>query len=149
MIFQSVCSELHFEKSLNIAKKALFILPNPMQAIHPFLHGTSKSQNPGYVENITISNVCLGGCIISALHCPDKMNLFPYFSSLRLNPSRSHRTERRGLCLMKSSSKMLQYLPYFIYTKTQSWFFHLSFCAALFFPLMNAKVYVEMDQAIH
>ena len=37
--------------------------------------------------------------------------------------------EKRGLCSMKSSSKMLQNLPYFIYTKT-----HFSFRATLFFP---------------
>ena len=35
-----------------------------------------------------------------------------------------HSSEKRGLCLMKSSSKMLQNLPYIIYMKTQSYFFH-------------------------
>ena len=34
------------------------------------------------------------------------------------------------------------YLPYFWNTKTHS-FFRVSFCAALFFPLMNALVYVN------
>ena len=42
---------------------------------------------------------------------------------------------------MKSSIETLQNFPYFIYTKTQSCFFHLSFHAILFFPLMNALVY--------
>ena len=56
--------------------------------------------------------------------------------------------EKRGLCLMKSSSEMLQNLAYFIYTKTQSCFFRFSFCAALFFSLMNALVDVN-DHSIH
>ena len=50
----------------------------------------------------------------------------------------AHSSEKRGVCLMKSSSEMLQNLPYFIYTKTQSCFFHFSFHATLFFSLMNA-----------
>ena len=60
-----------------------------------------------------------------------------------------HSSEIRGLCLMKCPSEMLQNLPYFIYTKTQSWFFHFSFCATLIFSLMNALVYVDINQAIH
>ena len=55
----------------------------------------------------------------------------------------------KGLCLMKSSSETLQNLPYFIHTKTQSCFFHFSFRATLLFPLMNALVYVDIDQGIH
>ena len=43
---------------------------------------------------------------------------------------------------MKCPSEMLQNLPYFIYTKTQSCFVHFSFRATLFFPLMNALVYL-------
>ena len=35
------------------------------------------------------------------------------------------------------------------YTKTQSCFFHFSFRATLFFPLMNALVYVDIDLGIH
>ena len=35
---------------------------------------------------------------------------------------------------MKSSSEMLQNLPYFIYTKTQSCFFRFLFRATLYFP---------------
>ena len=49
-----------------------------------------------------------------------------------------HSSEIRGLCLMKCPSKTLQNLLYFIHTKTQSCFFHFSFRATLFFPLMNA-----------
>ena len=41
-------------------------------------------------------------------------------------------SEIRGLCLMKGPSEMLQSLPYFIYTKTQSFFFHFSFCTSYF-----------------
>ena len=52
--------------------------------------------------------------------------------------------KKRFMRLMKSSSKMLQNLPYFIYTKTQSCFFHFSFRATLVFLLMNALVYVDI-----
>ena len=38
---------------------------------------------------------------------------------------------------------------YILYTKTQSCFFHFSFRATLFVPLMNALVYVDIDQGIH
>ena len=44
---------------------------------------------------------------------------------------------------------MLQNLPYFMYMKTQSCFFHVSFRATLYFSLMNALVYVDIDQGIH
>ena len=37
-------------------------------------------------------------------------------------------------------------MPYFIHMKTQSCFFRFSFCVALFFPLINALVYVNIDQ---
>ena len=57
-------------------------------------------------------------------------------------PTYSNTREIRGLCLMKLHSKMLQNLPYFIYNKTQSCFFHFSFHASLF-SLMNALVYVN------
>ena len=46
----------------------------------------------------------------------------------------SHSSEIRGLCLMKWPGETLQNLPYFIYTKTQSCFFHFSFPATLLFP---------------
>ena len=46
----------------------------------------------------------------------------------------NHSSEIRGLCLMKWPIKILQNLPYFIYTKTQSCFFHFSFYTTLFFP---------------
>ena len=46
-----------------------------------------------------------------------------------------HSSEIRCFCLMKWPGKTLQNLPYFIYTKTQSFFFHFSFHATLFFPL--------------
>ena len=60
-----------------------------------------------------------------------------------------HSSQFQSLCSTKRSSEMLQNLPYFIYTKSQSYFFHFSFRATLFFPLMNAPVYVEIDQGIH
>ena len=61
-----------------------------------------------------------------------------------------HSSEKRGLCLMKSSSETLQNLPYFIYyMKTQSRFFHFSFHATLIFSLMNALVFVDIEQDIH
>ena len=40
---------------------------------------------------------------------------------IRLKCFHSHSSEKRGLCLMKSSNELLQNLPYFIYTKTQKW----------------------------
>ena len=54
-----------------------------------------------------------------------------------------------GLCSMKSSSETLQNLPYFYHMKTHVVFFPFSFRATLFFPLMNALVYVDIDQGIH
>ena len=44
---------------------------------------------------------------------------------------------------MKCSSEMLQNFPYFWNTKTHVDFFHFPFRATLFFPLMNALVYVK------
>ena len=61
----------------------------------------------------------------------------------------THSSQFQGLCLMKSSSETLQNLPYFIYTKTQSCFFRFSFRATLYFYIMNALVYVDIDQGIH
>ena len=54
-----------------------------------------------------------------------------------------------SLCSTKSSNEMLQNLPYFIYMKAQSCFFRFSFRASLYFYLMNALVYVDIDQGIH
>ena len=56
-----------------------------------------------------------------------------------------HSPEKRGLCLMKRSSEMLQNLPYFWNTKTRV-VFCFSFLATFFFPLINALVYVNIDQ---
>ena len=53
----------------------------------------------------------------------------------------NHSSEKICLGLMKSSSKILQNLPYFKDTKTQSCFFHFAFRANLFFSLMNDLVY--------
>ena len=53
-----------------------------------------------------------------------------------------HSSEIRSFCLIKWPCEMFQNLTYFIYTKTQRCFFHFSFCATLFFSLMNALVYV-------
>ena len=61
----------------------------------------------------------------------------------------THFSQFQSLCSMKSSSKTLENLPYFIYTKTQSCFFHFSFRATLCFPLMNAQFYVDIDLGIH
>ena len=59
-----------------------------------------------------------------------------------------HSSEIRGLCLMKWHSVVLQNLPYFWNTKTHILLF-FSFRAALFLSLMNALVYVDIDQGIH
>ena len=40
--------------------------------------------------------------------------------------------------------EMLQNLLYFMYKKTHEVFFHFSFCATLYFSLMNALVYVDL-----
>ena len=58
-----------------------------------------------------------------------------------------HSSEIRGLCLMKWPSEMLQNLPYFC--NTYEVFFRFSFPATLFFPLMNALDYVDIEQGIH
>ena len=58
----------------------------------------------------------------------------------------SHSSEIRSLCLVKCSCKMLENLSQFWNTKTHVVF---SFRAALFFSLMNALVYVNIEQGIH
>ena len=63
-------------------------------------------------------------------------------SSFSEDPSEEvalHSSQFQCFCSTKSSSEMLQNLPYFIYyTKTQSCFIRISFGATLFFSLMNA-----------
>ena len=44
---------------------------------------------------------------------------------------------------------MLQNLPYFMYKKIYVVFFRFLFRATLYFYLMNALVYVDIDQGIH
>ena len=53
---------------------------------------------------------------------------------------RNHSSEIRSFCLSFCPSKMLQNLLYFIYKKTKICFIHFSFCATLYFSLMNALV---------
>ena len=48
----------------------------------------------------------------------------------------------------KGPAKRFKNLPYFIYTKIQSWFFHFSF-RATFFPLKNVLANVDIDQGIY
>ena len=51
---------------------------------------------------------------------------------------------------MKCSSEKLQNLQYFMYKKTHvGSFFRFSFRAILYFYLVNALVYVNIDQGIH
>ena len=50
---------------------------------------------------------------------------------------------------MKCSSETLQNLLYLMYKKTHVVFFRFSFHATLCFYLMNALVYVDIDQGIH
>ena len=57
----------------------------------------------------------------------------------------THSSEIRGLYLMKRASKMLQNLPYLWNTKTYE-DFCFSFRVTLFFPLLNALVYINTDQ---
>ena len=44
---------------------------------------------------------------------------------------------------MKCSRETLQNFPYFLEYENPRMFFRFSFCATLFFPLMNALVYVD------
>ena len=44
---------------------------------------------------------------------------------------------------------MLQNLLYFMYKKAHIHFFRFSFHATLYFNLMNALVYIDIDQGIH
>ena len=46
---------------------------------------------------------------------------------------------------MKLPSETLQNLPYFMYKKTHVVFFRFSFRATLYFYIMNALVYVDID----
>ena len=62
------------------------------------------------------------------------------------NNSYIHSSKIRGLCSMKWPSELLQNLPYFIYTKTQSVPFFIS--CNFVFSLMNAMVYVNVDHGI-
>ena len=57
-----------------------------------------------------------------------------------------HSSQFEGLCSTKSSSKMLQNLPYFWNTKNHIVFFIFHF-VLLYFSLMNALVYVECRHA--
>ena len=58
-----------------------------------------------------------------------------------------HSSQFQSLCSTKSSSEMLQNLPYFIYLYENplSCFFRFSFRATLYFYLMNSLVYVNID----
>ena len=60
---------------------------------------------------------------------------------------RMHSSEIRGLRSTKCSSETLQNLLYFMYKKTHVVFFRFSFRATLYFYLMNALVYVDIDQS--
>ena len=61
---------------------------------------------------------------------------------------RLHSSQFQSLCLTKCSSETLQNFPYIIYTRTQSCFFRFSFCVTLYFYLMNALVYVDIDVSL-
>ena len=58
-----------------------------------------------------------------------------------------HTSQFQTLGSTKSSSKMFHIL--YTYKKTQSCFFRFSFRATLCFYLMNALVYVDIEQGIH
>ena len=57
-----------------------------------------------------------------------------------------HSSEIRGLRSTKCYSEMLQNLLYFMHKKTHVVLFRFSFRATLYFNLMNALVYVDIDQ---
>ena len=61
----------------------------------------------------------------------------------------NHSSEIRGLLSAKCSSETLQNLLYFMYKKNPRSFFRFSFRATLYFYLMNALVYVDIDQGTH
>ena len=65
-----------------------------------------------------------------------------------LNEFLNHSSEIRCLCLMKLPTEIIQNLPYFMSKKTYVVFFLFSFRATLYFYLMNALVYVDIDQGI-
>ena len=65
-----------------------------------------------------------------------------------LHTSSVHSSEIRSLCLMKWPSEMLQNLPHFWNMKIHVIFFVFHFML-LFFTLMNALIYVDIDQGIH
>ena len=93
-------------------------------------------------------NDCTSSELRSMLNISWKINVPISFRISSMSPLLVHSSEKRGLCLMKWPGEMLQNLPYFIYMKTQSCFFHFSFRATSYFFIMNALVYV-IDQGIH
>ena len=70
-----------------------------------------------------------------------------YWNLLKLIPMSLFR--KKSLRSTFCSSETLQTLPYFMFKKTHVVFFHFSFRATLGFYLMNALVYVDIDQGIH
>ena len=75
--------------------------------------------------------------------CSSNVSLIEQWNSI------FHSSQFQSLCSTKSSIKALQNLPYFMHTNPQSCFFRFSFHATLFFSLMNALVYVNIDLGIH
>ena len=55
-------------------------------------------------------------------------------------------SEKRGVCLMKCSGKMLLNFPYFIFTKTQSCFLRFLFHTTLFFHNECYRHHVRFGQ---
>ena len=56
---------------------------------------------------------------------------------------------KKGLYLMKCSSEMLQNLPHFLELRKPTSFFFFISCYFIFPLLINALVYVDINQGIH
>ena len=83
--------------------------------------------------------------VLTVVGWPTWLNSKKLFSTFEF---RIYSSQFQSLCLMKNSSETLQNLPYFwnMKSENQHSFFRFSFHATLLYSLMNALVYVDIDQ---
>ena len=95
----------------------------------------------------------LGGMYVYELYGQILKNIATFFLHIydknEFKKVSRHSSEIRGLFLMKCPSEMLQNLSYFWNMKTQIIFFIFHFILYFIFSLMNALVYVDIDQGTH
>ena len=99
---------------------------------------TMNTDSIGSCEVITQTVFCFPICRLSLLGMIISASMLKLYVQYYLGFGHlflmwRHSSEIRCFCLMKWPSETLQNLPYFIYMKTQSCFFHFSFHVTLFF----------------